>query len=352
MQQETNTPEVVTPVEQQLVKENITKQVIEKLKADYMGLKINGIDDAEGFEKVEEARKECKRLRGAAVKICKAARDEANKYSAYCITKEKEVVGEISEVEDYLESQSEFIKKEKARVLFEHAQREKLPARKEELLKIGVTVPDEQLLKATDAQYTALFNEFYNSYIEERERKVKEQEAAIQAEKDAAAKKKQDEEAEIKRKQDEADAAAKKDTEIKAAADAAAEKAKADAAQAVKDAEAKAAKTEADAKAAAIKAEEDKAAALKKAEDDKNAALAKQKADQEAEVKAKADRDAKLEAERLEHEQSMGDEEKFNDLVTELKQLCKKYTFKSKKYSGKYAVCVDLLIKTINFITK
>lgn len=159
-------------IETALAKENITNQVIAKLKADYSGLTINGLDDREGFKKVEDARKECKAIRVLATKICKAGREEAIKIQKEWIEKEKEVVGAISEIETALEAESDRIKLEEKRILFEAAQKAKLPVRKEKLMTVGVEVPDEELLKIDDDQFQQLFNEFHTKYLEEKEAKI------------------------------------------------------------------------------------------------------------------------------------------------------------------------------------
>lgn len=165
------TPIETSPIEQALAKENVTAQVIAKLKADYSGLKINGIDDKTGFKAVEDARKECKAIRVLAEKICKKGREEAVKIQKDWIAKEKEVVASIEEIELALKSESDRIKEEEKRILFEAAQQAKLPMRKEKLLSIGVQVPDAELLKIDDGEFLQLFNEFYEKHLEEKAEK-------------------------------------------------------------------------------------------------------------------------------------------------------------------------------------
>jgi hypothetical protein len=165
----------LTVIEQALEKENITKQIIAKLKSDYSGLKINGIDDVEGFNKVEAGRKHCKNVRVTATKICKLGREKAIQEQKDWIAKEKEVVNEVSEIESELEAESNRIKEEKERILFEAAQREKLPERKEKFLTIGITLDDAELLKLDDFNFNALFNEFYVKHLEYIAAKAKEE---------------------------------------------------------------------------------------------------------------------------------------------------------------------------------
>lgn len=194
MEEKETTPEVtkVNVIEESLAKQNVTKQVIAKLKADYSGLKINGIDDLEGFKKVEEARKECKAVRVLATKICKVGREAAIQEQKDWIAKEKEVVGEVSEIEDELEAESDRIKELQKKILFEAAQKEKLPVRKDKLMTIGVEVADEELLKISDEEFMTLFNELHSKVLEEKAEAMKKQEAEKQAEVDRIEKEKKD----------------------------------------------------------------------------------------------------------------------------------------------------------------
>jgi len=176
-----NNPTEVSPIETALAEQNVTAQVIAKLKADYSGLTINGIDDKEGFKAVEDARKECKAIRVLATKICKAGREEAVKIQKDWIAKEKEVVSAIEEVENALEAESNRIKEEEKAILFRAAQEAKLPMRKEKLLSIGITVDDSELLKLDDAQFLQLFNEFYETHLNEKAEKQRKEEEARQA---------------------------------------------------------------------------------------------------------------------------------------------------------------------------
>ena len=171
-----------SPIETALAEQNVTAQVIAKLKADYSGLTINGIDDKEGIAKVSEGRKAAKFLRGVATKTCKLGREKAIQEQKEWIAKEKEVVALIQEIELPLEAEENRIEEEKQAILFKAAQEAKLPMRKEKLLNIGITVADEELLKLDDANFLQLFNEFYETHLEEKAQKIKEDEEKRQAE--------------------------------------------------------------------------------------------------------------------------------------------------------------------------
>lgn len=343
--------EEISPIETALAKENITNQVIEKLKADYSALKINGIDDKEGFKAVEDARKHCKQLRVLATNICKSGREYALKTQKDWIAKEKEIVAAIEVTENYLSAQSEAIKEEEKRILFEAAQKAKLPIRKERLMTIGVEVEDEKLLSINDEDFNALFNDLHTKVLEEKS-------AALKAEEKRIAEEKEKEririENEVKAEQ------AKKDAEER-------EKQRIENERLKKENEAKEkALAEAKAQAKAIQDEQDAIIASNKKKADEEAAKAKAISD----LKIKQEREAKEHAEaalqvakyaeekRLrdieeaaELELTKGDAAKVADLINELNVLKTKYTFKSKKHKLIYLSVGELLDKTIIYIT-
>jgi hypothetical protein len=297
-------------IENALASENITAQVIAKLKKNYFDLKINGLSDKEGFKAVEIARKECKTIRVLASKICKKGREDAIQIQKDWINKEKEVVSQIEEIELRLEAESNKIKEEEKRILFEAAQREKLPVRKEKLLSIGVTIEDSELLKIDDAQFMQLFNEFYEKYLAEKaevlriEEEKRRAEMELKLEKERAEKEKllleekQKAEAENKRLRAEAEA---KEKQL------AIERAKAE---------------------AELKAANEKAAKEKAEAEAKQKELEKQL----AEKKAAEEKALKEAEEKKQLELSLGDKPKFENLLLDLENIKTKYEFKANKY--------------------
>lgn len=107
---------IETVITTELEKANITKAIIAGLKEKYLPLKINGQDDREGYNAVKEARKDCKSWRIRAEKICKKGREDAVSIQKAWVAKEKEVAGEIGEIEDYLEKQEKEYDAEKERI--------------------------------------------------------------------------------------------------------------------------------------------------------------------------------------------------------------------------------------------
>lgn len=184
-----NNPEAV--ITSALVKENVTEQVIGNLKG-YLSLKITDIYDKKALAEVNRARIECKNLRVLAVKICKAGREESQAITKAWLTEEKRVVGQISEVEDYLAEQEQFALKEAERIDFENEQKAKLPERVAKMESIGIMPKEDFLLTLNDEQFTSHFNTHHSLRLEEQARIQREETENIEREKKDLAKKKFD----------------------------------------------------------------------------------------------------------------------------------------------------------------
>lgn len=140
----------------ELAKQNVTEAVIAKLKADYLPLKINGIEDKEGYKKVHDARIVCRDHRTLAEKICKAGREDSIKEQKAWIAKEKEVVAKISEVEQYLKKQEDVVDDAKEVIKIKAERLLKLPGRKEQMKGLDDylgDLTDEDVMSFTDIQW-------------------------------------------------------------------------------------------------------------------------------------------------------------------------------------------------------
>ena len=349
----------VSVIESTLQQANITDAVIAKLKQDYSSLIINGLEDKEGFKKVEDARKECKKWRTLASRLCKEGREKAIREQREWIEKEKEVTGKIAEVEDYLEAQSEKIKEEEKRIIFEAMQAKKLPVRKERLLSLGVEIEDAELLKIDDSQFEALYNEFHQKMLAEKEAALKAEQARIEAERLEREKIEQARLAEEKRLKELAEATERARIESENKAKAEIEEKERQLKEQALEAERAKARAEELAKITAERAEREKQEAIQRAEKEKAEELAKAEQKRIAEVEAlkkeQAEKEAREEAEKqaaIEAELSKGDIEKFADLITSLTALKSKYQFKSKKFQKKYEDVQILITKIIDHSTK
>ena len=96
---------LVKTIENKLVQANVTEQVLAALKEKFSGMKLAAIDDKESYLEIKQAARECAKVRTLTVKICKEGREEAVKAQKQWIAKEKEIVGEIAQVEDALDAE-------------------------------------------------------------------------------------------------------------------------------------------------------------------------------------------------------------------------------------------------------
>jgi fused signal recognition particle receptor len=131
-------------IETKLVQANVTQQVLAALKQKYAGMKLAAIDDKESYLEIKAAAKECAKVRTLTVKLCKEGRERAVKEQKLWIAKEKEVVGEIAEVEDALDAEIKRFDDEVARIEQEekNRQEEAYINRQAALTKMGATYVD------------------------------------------------------------------------------------------------------------------------------------------------------------------------------------------------------------------
>ena len=143
----------------ELAKENVTEAVIANLKKQYLPLKINGINDVDGYKKVHDARMICRNTRTLAEKICKKGREDAVKEQKMWIAKEKEVVAQVSEIEQHLKKQEDVIDQEKEAIKIRAERLLKLPGRKESVVGLEEYIgdlSDEQYMRFDDAQWNEI----------------------------------------------------------------------------------------------------------------------------------------------------------------------------------------------------
>lgn len=146
---ETQTPEVVElslekTIETKLIQSNVTEQVLSALKETYGGMKLKSLDDKESYLELKAAAKECAKVRTLTVKICKEGREDAVKTQKLWIAKEKEVVGQIAEVEDALDAEVKKFDDNIERLATEEKQRQESAYinRQATLTKMGATYID------------------------------------------------------------------------------------------------------------------------------------------------------------------------------------------------------------------
>ena len=126
-------------IENALVKENITDKVIRQLKETFGGMALKSIDDKESYLDIKKARTEVRRIGILVEKVCKKGREDAVAIQRKWLNKEKEVLSQISEVQDPLDAEIKKFEDEVARKENEEKQRreEAFMARQASLFKYG-----------------------------------------------------------------------------------------------------------------------------------------------------------------------------------------------------------------------
>ena len=184
---------------------------ITKLITKYKGLEIKGIDDIEGYEVVNNARKDLKKTRVHIQKTGKDMRAEALKIQRDVIKIEKDLVLMLEPTEKELA--------EKQRVVDEikemEKRRESLGDRQEKLVEIGVVVEDDFLLRMDSKEFAEYYNGKRAEHLENKEKELKEKQEKLDAENKKIADEKQQKEAEEKAAKDAKEQAEKKASEEK-----------------------------------------------------------------------------------------------------------------------------------------
>lgn len=167
--------EAENPITTELVKNNVTDTVLKNIKIKYLPLKINGIDDKEGYDTVHKARIVCRDLRVLTEKLCKKGREDATKIQKAWIQKEKEVVAEISEVEQHLKKQEDAVDAEKEAIKIRQERLLKLPGRKEQIVGVesyfAIELNDNVIMSFDDPTWNNLVLMAKQEKIEEFEEK-------------------------------------------------------------------------------------------------------------------------------------------------------------------------------------
>lgn len=165
-----------------LQKYNITDSAIEKMKQKFMPLKIDGINDFDGYEKVKESRLFMKGKRIEVEKKRKELKEDSLLFGRAVDAEAKRITSLLLPIENHLDSQEKWVDSELVRIKFEKEQKEKLPSRIEKLAGINIIVPDEKLLKLDDPGFDSLFNNLYENYLEEREAQMRADQERIDVE--------------------------------------------------------------------------------------------------------------------------------------------------------------------------
>ena len=123
-------PALVNPMTE-LALVNITDQVIEALGAEAAGLTIAGVEDKEGYDKVHAVEMKIRNIRVKAEKFLKGAREPFIEAQKKYVALEKVILAKFEVIEKPLTLEKKKINDEKARIVAEAAQKERLHSRQQ-----------------------------------------------------------------------------------------------------------------------------------------------------------------------------------------------------------------------------
>lgn len=159
------------------------KAELQELANQYANLEIQGVEDRQGYMAVDVARKELKKQRVQIAKTGKELRAKALAFQKKVIATEKELIGIIEPVEKELQEKQAQIDEAKE----VEKRRASLPDRIEKIEGLGITMAEDFLLTMDDKQFAEWFNaeetkvlEKRRQEIEERESKLREEQAALE----------------------------------------------------------------------------------------------------------------------------------------------------------------------------
>ena len=158
---------------------NPTIAEINKAVTQYKTLKIDGIEDKAGYEKVGKANYALSKVKSQIEKQGKKARDEANWYAKSIIGIEKDILAPVLEAKKYLKGLQDDVDNK-----ITMANRlASLPERREKLAEYKIEATDEQLMTMDANFFVTFLNTEKIKYFEAKEAKAKEDERLVAEEK-------------------------------------------------------------------------------------------------------------------------------------------------------------------------
>lgn len=146
------------PIDMNVVKLNVTDQEIAKMKADYLPLKIKGIEDKAGLKAVYDARQIVKKTRVGVEKHAKDLKESALAWQRKVNTEKDRIVGELETIESHLQSEEDTIAAEKERLRIEAEKKEQaiVQARVDQLTQYGYEINIHFLKSLSEADFLAV----------------------------------------------------------------------------------------------------------------------------------------------------------------------------------------------------
>ena len=116
-------------IKTELQKFNVADAVIAKMSAEYLPLKVKGLDDREGLKKVHDARMIVRDKRIEVEKKRKGLKESSLRFGQAVDGEAKRITGLLLPIEAHLENEESIVEKEKERLRLEVEQKEQEKAR-------------------------------------------------------------------------------------------------------------------------------------------------------------------------------------------------------------------------------
>lgn len=172
-----------------LIEYDVSFAAISKMKTDFAGLTIAGIEDKEGYQKVHECRMVVKNHRTAVEKKRKELKADALKYGRMVDAKAKGITEKLLEIELPLETEEKRIDAEieaikQAKIEKEKARVENLDKAIDEIIALGregVGLSSQEIEKLlTQTREISLLEDFYQEFLPRARREQENSIAALQ----------------------------------------------------------------------------------------------------------------------------------------------------------------------------
>jgi hypothetical protein len=156
-----NTDIVIAKPVTKVVTLKVAETEIERVKAKYLALKINGLTDKKGIKVVSAARKEIRRTRIDFTNYSDTVKGRVNKWKAKLIADTTRVVDEFLIIENHLIAEEEKIEKEREalRIKKEKEAAAKLQARIDQLTPYNWPINMDFIKSLNDVQFIGLVQE-------------------------------------------------------------------------------------------------------------------------------------------------------------------------------------------------
>lgn len=192
MNQQTDLLEKDAPaiINMEVIKLNITDTEIAKMKAEYLPLTINGIEDKAGLQKVYESRQIVKKTRTSLVKYADQLKEKSLAWQRKVNGEKNRIAAELEDIEAHLQGEENKIEaaKQAIRDEAERVKKEKIQSRIDSLAPYGATIELVYLESLSDDQFVQVVAnakvqfELTQSRLAEEKRIA--EEAALQLKKD------------------------------------------------------------------------------------------------------------------------------------------------------------------------